>query len=94
VLLLYLGSLGVPHTIKSWSGESEPEKWWRWRTRLLVWVGIPFAIVAVGCQNDHHDLPVIGQHGAPRGGLAGVAPEGDRAKRDKIKCRQRWQRPQ
>ena len=51
LLLLYFGSLGVPNTIRSWGGESEPEKRWRRRARLLVWVtGVPCAIIAVGCQ--------------------------------------------
>jgi hypothetical protein len=50
VLLLYFGSLAVPHGIRSWSGESEPEKRWHRRAVFLVIIGVPCAIIAVGCQ--------------------------------------------
>ncbi|HKD30897.1 MAG TPA: hypothetical protein VKC66_33940 [Xanthobacteraceae bacterium] len=50
VLLLYWASLAVPAGMKSWSGESEPEKRWDSRAKVLAWIGVPCAVIAVGCQ--------------------------------------------
>ena len=49
-LLLYWGSLGVPHDMESWGGESEPERQYRRVRRWMVWVGIPCAVIAAACQ--------------------------------------------
>jgi hypothetical protein len=50
VLLLYWASLAVPASMRSWSGESKTEKRWDFRAKLLTRIGIPCAVIAVGCQ--------------------------------------------
>lgn len=50
VFLLYWGSLGVPHKIQSWKGETAAEQAWESRQRIMVRTGIPCAIIAFICQ--------------------------------------------
>jgi hypothetical protein len=48
---LFYASAGVPWEMQSWKGNTEPEKRWRQRQRILAWVvGFPLAVVSIGCQ--------------------------------------------
>lgn len=49
-LLLYWGSLSVPWSMQSYSGESEPEKKYRRTRRIMIGIGIPCVLIAAGCQ--------------------------------------------
>lgn len=49
-LFLYWGSLGVPWKMQSWSGESPAEISWKRKRKWMIWVGIPCACIAFGCQ--------------------------------------------
>jgi hypothetical protein len=45
-MLLYYGSLGIPWGMQSWSGESPAELRMKRKQTLMVWVGVPCAIIA------------------------------------------------
>ena len=50
VVLLYMNSIGVPWDKQTWKGASTFEQK-RYRRQLVcAWIGIPCAIMAVGCQ--------------------------------------------
>lgn len=50
VLALYVSSIGVPWDRQSWKGETPYEVRRRRIQILMAWIGVPCAIVAVGCQ--------------------------------------------
>ena len=50
ILSLFWASLGVPHDKESWKGSTAFEIMHRKRRRVLKWIGIPCAVIAVGCQ--------------------------------------------
>jgi len=49
-MLLYYGSLGVPPEEQSYKGQTPYELAIKRRQRLMVWIGIPCAVIAFGCQ--------------------------------------------
>jgi hypothetical protein len=50
VLALYVASIGVPWNRQTWKGESNYEVRRRRLQVLMAWIGVPCAVVAVGCQ--------------------------------------------
>jgi len=50
ILALYVASIGVPWEKKSWKGETEYEIRRLKRQKLTAWIGVPCALIAVGCQ--------------------------------------------
>ena len=50
ILTLFWASFDVPFHEASWSGETSREKRHRRKQRVLKWIGIPCAFIAVGCQ--------------------------------------------
>ncbi len=49
-VLLYVGSLGVPWRMQSYSGETERERRYKIKRRLMVWLGLPCVFISAGCQ--------------------------------------------
>ena len=51
IAALFYSSVGVPWEMQSWKGNTEPEKRWRQRQRILAWaIGFPLAAGSIGCQ--------------------------------------------
>ena len=50
ILTLFWASIDVPFHEASWTGETRREKRHRRNQRVLKWIGIPCACLAVGCQ--------------------------------------------
>lgn len=49
-MALYYASLGVSFDQQTWGGQSPKELWIRRRQRVMTWVGIPAAFVALIAQ--------------------------------------------
>jgi hypothetical protein len=49
-LTLFYGSVGVPHEMQSWKGQTGVEKRWRTRQAIMKWIGIPAAVISAICQ--------------------------------------------
>jgi hypothetical protein len=45
-MLLYYGSLGVPWEEKTWKGQTAHELAIKRRQAVMVWIGIPCAVIA------------------------------------------------
>jgi hypothetical protein len=51
VFFLFYASTPVPDDMASWDGNSEEEKRWRRKRRILAWaLGFPYAVASIGCQ--------------------------------------------
>jgi hypothetical protein len=49
-MLLYYGSLGIPWAMQSYKGQTPAELAIKRRQRIMVWFGIPCAIIALVTQ--------------------------------------------